>query len=252
MIRMTVLPVLLVGLLACDSHEEFDTQISGKVVNRFTQEPIEGAWVTLEDGIGSSGGFSIDNQTSSGKNSETYTDADGEFSIKLTGEYQPALGVSKEGYEFDPDWTDGVGVGVKLYGYGGNYENQLLEMEAYAGFNLFVSTVPVNSIDSLVIITSTISPEMLASEVKNMTHVGWNRLYVGGNRVSMSESVLHLPVQQEIRFVPGATAEEFSKLTTGDTYTSYQIAYTRNGQWETKIDSVYIKSLEVYTDTIYY
>ena len=46
--------------------------------------------------------------------------------------------------------------------------------------------------------------------------------------------------------------EESGPFAVGDTYAEYQIAYTRNGQWETKIDSVYIKSFETFTDTIYY
>ena len=234
------LPLLLVGLLACTQDEEFTTHVSGKVVNRFSQEPIKGAYIYLKDGVGASGGFTIDTETSSDKRSEGYTDINGEFALEITGEFQPALGISKEGYEFDPNWNDGVGVGIKLYSQGGDYENQVLEMQARAGFNpVFKSIEPVTSTDSLIILFQDSRPDLPANKVKNRLNTGWSRLYIG---------------QQTSRFISVDTPE-LEKLiapTTGDTYTDYQIAYTRNSQWESKIDSVYIKSLEVYTDTIYY
>jgi hypothetical protein len=38
----------------------------------------------------------------------------------------------------------------------------------------------------------------------------------------------------------------------GDKYLRFKLDYTRNNQWHTKIDSVFIKSHETYRDTIYY
>ena len=238
MIRLAVLPIILAGLLGCMRDEEFTTRVSGKVVNRFTQEPIEGAYVYLKDGVGASGVVIIDSETSSDKRSEMYTDANGEFSLELTGEYSVYLGVGKENYrEFEAD-----GAGIKSYGRnGGSFENQIIELEAQAGFNpLFESVVPVNSTDSLIILFKDSRPDLPANKVKNRLNSGWNILYIG---------------QQTSRFISVDTPKELEKLiapTTGDTHTEYQIAYTRNGQWETKIDSVYIKSFETYTDTIYY
>lgn len=225
---------LLFGLSACQD-DEFTTHVSGKVVNRYTQEPIEGAYIYLKDGVGSSGVIIYDGNTSSDKRSEMYTDANGEFSLTLTGEYGVYLGVGKENYrEFVAD-----GAGIKGYGRnGGSFENQIIELEAEAGFNpLFVSKVPVEATDSLVIMFNYFKTDESADQIKYYADVSWNTLYVG---------------QQSSRFLPSSALDDWVAPTTGDTYTPYQIAYTRNGQWETKIDSVYIKSFETYTDTIYY
>ena len=154
-IRTVVLPFLLMtGLFSCspDLDEAHTTRVSGKVVNRFTQEPIEGAKVSLLDGIGVTTPFDVSSNASD-KRTDGLTDANGEFSLELTGEYEAFLAVGKKDYTFDPDWNDGTSEGVKSYGYGGSYEDQVLEMQGAAGFNpLFVSTVPVQPTDTLVII----------------------------------------------------------------------------------------------------
>ena len=240
-VRTIALPLLLVGLFACNNDEEFTTHVSGKVVNRFSKEPIADAYVFLNDGMSSSG-LGAGWQTSSDKRVEGRSDINGEFMLELTGEYEATLGVFKEGYAFDPDWDDEIGEDTKGYGYGGDYENQVLEMEAEAGFNpLFESTVPILPTDSLVIfIGGNVRPAVPANQLKDWLNTGWTRLYVG---------------QQISRFSPVDNVrkpEEFGYPATGDTYTPYQIAYTRNGQWESRIDSIYIKSLETYTETIYY
>ena len=129
-------------------------------------------------------------------------------------------------------------MGIKSYGFGGTYESQVLELKAKAGFNpLFVNTVPVQPTDSLIIFTDYTKPDVPANQLKDWLNTGWNTLCVG---------------EQTCRVVSTASLDERVILTTGDTYRVYQIAYTRNGQWETKIDSVYIKSFETFTDTIYY
>lgn len=223
-ISIAVLPTLLAGLLSCDRDEEFTTRVSGKVVNRYTQEPIEGAYVYLKDGVASSSPFDVGSNASD-QRSETYTDANGEFSVELTGEYQPALGVAKEGYEFDPDWTDRVGEGIKLYGFeGGNYENQVLEMQAYAGFNpIFRSTVPVKATDTLTMYLLT----------KDLTiDFSWSDYICVGEEVCDTGSTPYPAV--------------------GEQYFRYQLDYIRGGKKNTVIDSVFLKSLEIYTDTIYY
>ena len=227
----------LLGLFAC-GDEEFTTTVSGKVVNFGSREPIEGAYVYLKDGVGSSGVVIVDGNTSSNKRSETLTNADGEFTVSLTGEHAAYLGVGKEGYQEFIVANEGAAVGVKSYGFGGNYENQVLELKAEAGFNpLFESTVPVLPTDSLIILFKDLRPDLPANQIKRRLNSGWNKLYIG---------------QQASRFITTATLDELVAPATGDTYMPYQIAYTRNGQWETKIDSVYIKSFETFTDTIYY
>ena len=238
-VHSIILPMFLAGLFSCslDSDEEFTTRVSGTVVNRYTQEPIEGAYIYLKDGVGTSGVVIVDSETSSDKRSEMYTNADGAFALELTGKYSVYLGVGKEGYrEFIDQSTS---AGIKSYGRnGGSFESQIIELEARAGFNpIFESTVPVSPTDSLAIIFQGTRTDLPASQLKNGWNIGWNRLYVG---------------QQASRFITTTTLDELVVLTSGDTYAEYQIAYTRNGQWQTKIDSVYIKAFETYTDTIYY
>jgi hypothetical protein len=41
-------------------------------------------------------------------------------------------------------------------------------------------------------------------------------------------------------------------LIRGDLYYRYGINYTKNGVWHVKVDSVYVKAFETFTDTIYY
>ena len=236
--RTTVLSLVGLSLLAC-GDEEFTTTVSGQVINFGSREPIEGVSVYLKDGVGTSG-FGIDSKTSSDKRNETVTDANGEFTVSLTGEYEAFLALGKEGYQ--EYVNEAAQQGIKSYGFGGNYENQVFELKAEAGFNpLFESTVPVQPTDSLVAIYQDTRPDLPADQLKNFTNSGWDYLYVG---------------QQTSRFVSTVTPEELEVRrvapAVGDTYTPYQIAYTRNGRWETKIDSVYIKSLETYTETIYY
>ena len=53
--HLIILPTLLVSLVSCTTGNEFTTRVLGKVVNRYTEEPIEGAFVYLKDGVGASG-----------------------------------------------------------------------------------------------------------------------------------------------------------------------------------------------------
>ena len=235
--RLILIVAILLTLSSC-MDDEFTTTVSGKVVNFGSREPIEGAYVYLKDGVGSSGVVIYDGNTSSSKRSEVLTDANGEFTVSLTGEYEAFLSVGKEGYQEFIVANEGAAVGIKSYGFGGSYENQVLELKAEAGFNpLFVNTVPGQLTDSLIIFTDYTKPDVPANQLKDWLNTGWNTLCVG---------------EQNCRVVSTASLDEHVILTTGDTYRVYQIAYTRNGQWETKIDSVYIKSFETFTDTIYY
>ena len=233
-IKIVSLPLFI--LFAC-GDDEFTTTVSGKVVNFGSGEPIEGARVILQDGVGTSG-YGINSETSSDRRSRTLTDANGEFTVSLTGEFEAFLSVGKEAYQAFIVANQGAAVGAKSYGFGGNYENQVLELKAEAGFNpIFESTVPVLPTDSLVIIFQGTRRDLPADQLRHGHNIGWNRTYVG---------------QQTSRFITNVSLDEEVVLTTGDTYAEYQIAYTRNGQWESKIDSVYVKSFEIFTDTIYY
>ena len=41
-------------------------------------------------------------------------------------------------------------------------------------------------------------------------------------------------------------------LIRGDLFYRFGINYTKNGVWYVKVDSVYVKAFETFTDTIYY
>jgi len=41
-------------------------------------------------------------------------------------------------------------------------------------------------------------------------------------------------------------------LCRGDLFYRFGINYTKNGVWYVKVDSVYVKAFETFTDTIYY
>ncbi len=215
-VSTVTLLVSLVGLFACED-EEFTTTVSGRVVNFGSGEPIEGVTVYLKDGVGASG-FSININTSSDLRNETLTDENGEFVVSLTGTHSASLSMGKEGYQFDPDWNDGISIGVRGYGRGGGaYQDQLFKLKAEARFSpIFQSIVPVEKNDSLVLTAP----------------LRWVKTCVG-------KEVCHF-----FHSIP--------LLTTGDQYTRYQIDYKRNGVKQTRIDSVYIKSFEVFADTIYY
>ena len=183
-VSIAILPLLL-SLSAC-MDEEFTTTVSGKVINFGSREPVEGAYVYLKDGVGASGVVIYESNTSSDKCSETYTDANGEFSVSLTGEHVAYLGVvGPEGYQEFIIAQEGAAVGVKSYGYGGSFENQVLELKAQAGFNpLFVSRVPIITTDSLIIFFVYTKPDVPPNELKDWLHTGWNTLCIGqGNRV---------------------------------------------------------------------
>ena len=225
LIYLLTLPTLL-GLSSCQD-EEFTTSVSGKVVNHYTQEPIEGAYIYLKDGVGSSGVVIYDGNTSSDKRSEGHTDASGEFSLALTGEYPAYLGVSKEGYhEFEAD-----GVGIKSYGRnGGTFENQIIELDAEAYFNgTFANSGASPDNDTLIV--TLLSYESLASM---MALVSDANPYIG---------------EGPFLFCPHCSD---GKLVVGDRYLRFKLEFNRDGQKQTKIDSVYIKSFETFTDTIYY
>ena len=171
-VRIIVLPLL--GLFAC-GDEEFTTTVSGKVVNFGSREPIEGAYVYLKDGVGSSGVVIVDGNTSSNKRSETLTNADGEFTVSLTGEHAAYLGVGKEGYQEFIVANEGAAVGVKSYGFGGNYENQVLELKAEAFFNGAFANSSLSSDQDTLNITL-LSYESLTSQMGLVVN---NNPYVG-------------------------------------------------------------------------
>ena len=157
---------LLLALLGC-MDDEFTTTVSGKVVNFGSREPVEGACVYLKDGVGSSGVVIYEGNTSSDKRSEVLTDANGEFTVSLTGEYEAFLSVGKEGYQEFIVANEGAAVGIKSYGFGGSYENQVLELKAEAYFNpLFESKIPVQPSDSLAIIYEGTRRDLAADQLK--------------------------------------------------------------------------------------
>ena len=89
---------IFLSLLGTSCKRENTYLVEGVVVNRITQEPLEGVKMTLNDGLGVGGIFPSDEIEVS---NVTYTDAQGKFKIQIKSKSNHAvLWLSKQGYEF--------------------------------------------------------------------------------------------------------------------------------------------------------
>ena len=216
--------ILIICLFASCSKEE-TTIVSGQVINTGSKEPIEGATVTLQDGISSAGGL-IEGNTSSGKSASTQTDANGRFSLQITGEHAPALSAGKgdnhRQVKYNGEYIDGGGAAIGV-NKGTKNEDVTIELEADAYFyGNFFNVELGNEYDSL-------------------------KVYF--LRDSYSRSGF------DYDFSNYDTQEKKAKydyLCGGHQYLKMELTYLRNGAEEIKIDSVFIESGETFTGTVYY
>lgn len=210
---------IILSFCSCRKKNKYHTVVKGKVINHGSKAPIEGVEVILQDGVNDPG-LMEPGGTSSDKKSVSYTDANGAFSVELKGEHLAYIGMRKEGYVFEYS-NGGSVVGIKAYPEG-IHENQVLEMKAEAFFDGYFQSLTPLSVDTLI-------ADPLSNETLNTT--GFKKTFYGVG-------------PHKWRNTP--------YLVIGDMFLKIKLDYTRNGQWESRIDSVYIKSLETYTDTIYY
>lgn len=195
-----------------------------------SKQPIEGVLVYLQDGI-SSGGFFPPGNTSSNKSNYTYTDKDGKFRVELTGEHGAYLSLSKSRYLFEHEQAGAV-QGVKPYS-DGNFKNQILEMKAEAYFGPILKSLKesfesdILRVDMLFRLNRSPDPILL----KKYEITGFDYELYGKGPFDL---------------------KDIAYLSIGHTYQPYKITLKRQGKTYYKLDSVFVKSLETFTDTIYY
>jgi hypothetical protein len=199
------------------------THVSGIVVNIGTKQPVTGALVVIQDGVGNNTGglFPGSSNVGSGATQQITTGANGHFNFDFQGE-APFIWVEKEQYRFvNPNGA------FEIYSLsaGKTYTNLQLTLVAYAWFNPILKGHNCVSTDIVWIVGgSSLIPPM-----------GGGYLTFNGNGpTKFSEAGRGL-------------------LASGDWYYPYGIKWQEHGVWQAgRIDSVYIKSFTTYTDTIYY
>ena len=147
----------------------------------------------------------------------TYTDKNGNFHIGVRGN-EPVLFLHKKGYEFNYSYS-GAALGVAPLIAGKKYDYEKFNLDGIAYFNpVFMNKIPMLSSDSLII---SVPPHIVIDYLGNGPH---RYRFSDPNGVNLL----------------------------GDSYSKYKLDYQVNGKWYTKIDSVYLKALQYYKDTIYY
>jgi hypothetical protein len=211
-----------VFFLASCGKKKYHTVVTGKVINYGSKEPVAGVRVVLADGI-ATGGVNV-GSTSSDAKSETFTDINGEFNIELTGNHITYLYLFKEGYSFS--YSDGgASIGMRPYSAGSVNKNQVLELKAEAFFDGKFKILNGSKEDSLKIKVLEFDHN-LGYYIEN----GFKR-----ERDGVDHVYFHVPL-----------------ILAGHTYFIYEADLKKNGHWNSKIDSVFIKSFETFKDTIYF
>ncbi len=223
--KKSFLLILLSGMLFISACEKKDrtTIVSGKVINAGSKQPIDSVKVSLLDGVSTAGEI-IPGNTTSGKKNIAYTDKEGKFRVEITGDYEPFLSLSKQDYEAP---QGGLVIGVE---WGNDNAYKVYEMKANAWFNPVVAP------------RSEFSSGIICPAVYNQ--------YYGCECEYLLKSLPETPMKVFDRkdLLGNFGWSQYG----GDTYQLYKIEVNRNGVKQIIIDSVYIKSLETYTDTIYF
>jgi hypothetical protein len=212
----------ILALVGCEKEVPL-TSIEGKVINSGSKTPIDSVLVTLQDGVGSSGVFSLgsSNTKGSGLYTTTYTNKEGSFKISLKCD-KPALSLTKKGYEF-VILNGGSGQSIKGYNPG-NYTNEILGLWAQAYFSPIIKGKNCIQSDSICFGDGITIPSFYFLR---------NQLRGYGNG-------------------PIKPYADNGLSAFGDKYYPYWIKYQIKGVWHQKIDSAFIKSFSTYIDTIYY
>lgn len=222
---------LLLPIFNSCKKDAYHTIVEGKVVNWGSKQPIDSVLVTLKDGVASGGGW-VDlgngGGTSSTKKSTVYTNEKGEFKVELSGENQAVLYLSKKGYTFHTQ--EG---GIKGYS-DGSFKNEVLEMEANAFFDpIFTSKNKTYDSDTLII-------KMLSQSRRENGVIFGDRYGITGFGATFKG------------IGPFRYSDRYPYLSVGDSYQPFSVTLKQQGVTKTGIDSVFIKSLETYKDTVYY
>ena len=213
--------VLLVfcSISSCEVNKVI--KVSGVVVNKATQKPIDGVKVKFNDGIDVSGPIGTAPQHSD----STFTDRNGKFKISLkTSSGGGFLYITKEGYNYSHPHGGGI-YPVDEPGF----ENAFIQMDGIALFNaVFFKKYAV----------AQESDELIVTTLEDI-NIEWERIKKTFNG------------KGPFSFWSVDQNEGLDAI--GDRYLRFKIKFTTNGIWHTKIDSVFLPtSLTVYRDTIYY
>jgi hypothetical protein len=225
---MNTLRILILAtvalLVGCNSG--FHAKIDGTVRNALTGKPIADVEVRLKDGVDNSGSsLGQGGSTSNESTSIAYTDSNGKFYVELEGEFEPILSVQKDKYGFHRnEFNDGRLIPITQYP-DGTTNNTFVEMKPDAYFNpIFQSSTPIDNKTFLVF-----------EEYFPFPHTNDKP---GSGFTLGDREIIEWPFD--------------AMLTVGDTYTKFDLIFSRGGQQQTITDSVFIPAFETFRDTIYY
>ncbi len=209
---------------SCESNKVI--MVTGIIVNKATQKPIDSVKVKFNDGIDVSGPIDFGG-TGPQHSDSAYTNKDGEFKIELvTSSGGGFLYLTKEGYNY-------------LHPHGGGVypvdepgvENAYIQMDGIALFN------PVLKKQS-----------GISSDQDNMIFI----LYEWNSLEDDESNSFSYSGQGPFEYVDNVIPNNAYPLD-GDHFYRYKIKFTTNGIWNTKIDSVFLPtSLKIFRDTIFY
>jgi hypothetical protein len=201
------------------------TEVYGKVISTGSLKPVEGVRVSIWDGLPDTGPLSSGSYKSSGEYDTTITNSGGSFHIGVHGK-EPVLYLYKKGYTFKYS-IEGVALGVAPLIAGKIYNDEVFNLDGIAYFNpILMNRIKQKYDDTLKITLLWWKDHSIPAAV---THT-----FVGNG-----------PSQYFVSVPDG-------DIVLGDSFVPYKIEYQRENNWNTFIDSVYIKLGEVYKDTIYY
>jgi hypothetical protein len=215
--KLIIIILAFLFILPSCGKKKYHTIVQGKCIDAGSKQPVEGVMIVLQDGVDASGPFHVDGKTSSDKKNIAYTDANGQFTVELKGEHLAALSAKKEGYTtYKEGYSEGE---IILYG-DGVYENEVIEMRAEAFFEGYFKNTTPNDLDTLFVKT-----------------FYFNSSTIDRNRVFIKEEISQFVVPYR---------------GVGNSFYKFQLEFKRNDQWNTKLDSVFLKPFETNRDTIYY
>jgi hypothetical protein len=231
-VLIIIICIFALSIQSCKKNKDKgDLIVEGKVINIGTREPIESVLVILYGGNPFSNPLmpGVNTYPPNGNNDTAYSNRNGEFYLKLKDESAAYLGWIKDGYKngkiiwyTDDDFKNiSEGSGNKFFKSGTKYI--IIQYEAECTFNPVFKKTGINSKNDTLIVSIT----------------------TYNHPTSFSDPVVYVGKSPFI-------FERDRGYCTGNKYFHFKLYYTDSGIWKTKIDSVYVKSFETYSDTIYY
>ena len=223
-----LLYLILGGLifLSC-KKKTYEFHAVGKVYNKNTQEPIQGAEVILRDGMATNDPI----LPSEGGTSEnvTTTDENGFYSVKLTSQnsWHAVLWVKKEAYRYEVQ-VEGTTQSYEMINEGPHVINLPLHGTAFFNSPFVKHSGSPSDQDTMLL-------HLLSYE-----NIHENLYYMKPSEYHGVGAFHFLASKRKVSLL-------------GDRYLRYKIEWTNDGIWQSKIDSVFLPtSTEVFQDTVYY